>query len=283
MAENGLDESQSVIGVAFDGTGYGTDGAIWGGEFLIADYANYRRAAHLAYIPLPGGDTAIRKPFRTALAHLAAADIAWNNTLPPVQAASATERKIIARQLERQLNTVPTSSMGRLFDAVAAIAGVRQIVSYEAQAAIELEMLVDETEERAYDWELVKTNGTLEINAAPVIRAVTADVEKGTSLSVIAARFHNSVASMVTHVCTKLRDETGLNAVALSGGVWQNTTLLAKTLDLLCAEGFTIHTHRVVPPNDGGLALGQAAVAHFVSRKQEEPARVPGTMKNGSR
>jgi hydrogenase maturation protein HypF len=264
MAENGLDESQAVIGVAFDGTGFGTDGAIWGGEFLIARYAGFRRAAHLAYVPLPGGDTAIRKPYRTALAHLWAAGVEWREHLPPVQAASPTERAIVARQLARELNAVPTSSMGRLFDAVAAIAGVREAVTYEAQAAIELEMLVNEAERGAYEWQVSRTVGEpLQIEAGPVIRAVVADLEAGVAPAIIAARFHNSVAALVVDVCRTLRDETGIAQVALSGGVWQNTTLLAKTLRLLRQDEFTVYTHRVVPPNDGGLSLGQAAIANF--------------------
>lgn len=266
MAENGLDGSRPVIGVAFDGTGYGTDGAIWGGEFLVADYGAFRRAAHLAYVPLPGGDAAIRKPYRTAMGHLWAAGVAWDGegaALAPVQAASPTERGVIARQIERGLNTVPTSSMGRLFDAVAAIAGVRQTVTYEAQAAIELEMLVDQKEQGTYEWEFVAKEGTLEIPVGPVIRSVVADVQAGEPAAIIAARFHNAVAALVVQVCRALRDDTGLNDVALSGGVWQNTTLLAKTLDRLKTAGFTVFTHRTVPPNDGGLALGQAAVANF--------------------
>jgi hydrogenase maturation protein HypF len=268
MAENGLDGSRPVIGVSFDGTGYGTDGAIWGGEFLIADYGSFRRAAHLAYVPLPGGDTAIRKPYRTALAHLWTAGVPWDEALGPVQAASSTERGVIARQIKRELNAVPTSSMGRLFDAVAAIVGVRQVVNYEAQAAIELEMLVDDAESGTFEWQWTTTSDALEISAGPLIRAVVAAVQAGVPVGVIAARFHNSVVGMVAQVCRTLRDETGLNEVALSGGVWQNTTLLAKTLDRLQPAGFTVYTHRLVPPNDGGLALGQAAIANWkVKRK----------------
>jgi hydrogenase maturation protein HypF len=266
MADNGLEGSQPVIGVAFDGTGYGTDGAIWGAEFLVADYTNFQRAAHLAYVPLPGGDTAIRKPYRTALAHLWAAGIEWEAgdvTLPPIQAASPTEQGVIARQIERGLNAIPTSSMGRLFDAVAAIAGVRQVVTYEAQAAIELEMLVEVDELGAYDWELTDSDGALEIGAGPVIREVVADVRDGIPIGVIAARFHNGVAQMVATVCERLRNQTGLNGVALSGGVWQNMTLLDRTQDLLERADFKVYTHQLVPPNDGGLSLGQAAVANF--------------------
>jgi len=263
MAENGLESAKTVIGVSFDGTGFGSDGAIWGGEFLIANYQNFNRVAHLAYVPLPGGDAAIRSPYRIALAHLWAAGVTWAETLAPVQAASPIEQGVIARQIENGLNAVPTSSMGRLFDAVAAIAGVRQTVTYEAQAAIELEMLVDQIEVGEYDWEIDTGNGGLVIDAKPVIQGVVTDVRTDVLPGVIAARFHNSVATLVAQICRTLRQETGLDEVALSGGVWQNVTLLTRTLARLQSDGFTVYTHHVVPPNDGGLALGQAAVAHF--------------------
>lgn len=256
MAENGLTGDRPVIGVAFDGTGYGADGAIWGGEFLIADYASFRRAAHLRYIPLPGGDAAIRRPYRVALAHLWAAGVPWDEGLPPVAAAPPAERAVLERQLARGLNTVPTSSMGRLFDAVAALAGVRQEVNYEAQAAIELEMQVDGRVEEAYTFGVGP-----EIDPAPVIRAVVADVRDGVPIGVVAARFHNGVAAMVRDVCLRLRDETGLNEVALSGGVFQNVTLLERTVVLLQEAGFTVYVHRLVPPNDAGISLGQAIIA----------------------
>ncbi len=256
MAENGLTGDRPVIGVAFDGTGYGADGAIWGGEFLVADYASFRRAAHLRYIPLPGGDAAIRRPYRVALAHLWAAGVPWDEALPPVAAASPAERAVLERQLARGLNAVPTSSMGRLFDAVAALAGVRQAINYEAQAAVELEMQVADGVEEAYPFGVGE-----EIDPAPVIRAVVEDVRDGVPVGVVAARFHNSVAAMVREVCLRLRAETGLNEVALSGGVFQNITLLGKTEALLREAGFTVHTHRLVPPNDAGISLGQAVVA----------------------
>nr|HID12887.1 carbamoyltransferase HypF [Anaerolineae bacterium] len=259
MAENGLTGERSVIGVAFDGTGYGTDGAIWGGEFLIADYISFRRAAHLKYVPLPGGDAAIRCPYRTALAHLWAAGIPRGEDLPPVAAAPPIERSVLARQLERELNTVPTSSIGRLFDAVSALTGVRQEINYEAQAAIELEMLVEEGVEEAYTFGLGD-----EIDPTPVIRAVVADVRAGVPAGVIAAKFHNGLAIMIRDVCLHLWEETGLDEVALSGGVFQNITLLEKTVPLLQEAGFTVYTHHLVPPNDGGISLGQAVVAGAV-------------------
>jgi hydrogenase maturation protein HypF len=256
MAENHLTGERPVIGVAFDGTGYGEDGAIWGGEFLIADYGSYQRAAHLKYVPLPGGDEAIRRPYRTALAHLWAAGVAWDDDLPAVAAAAPTERAILARQLERGLNVVPTSSIGRLFDAVAALAGVRQQINYEAQAAIELEALTEEGVGEAYEFGLGE-----QIDPAPVIRAVVADARAGVPAGVIAARFHNGLAAMVCDVCLRLREERGLNEVALSGGVFQNVTLLGRLLPLLHDARFVVYTHRLVPPNDAGISLGQAAVA----------------------
>ncbi len=257
MAENGLTGEHPVIGVAFDGTGYGTDGAIWGGEFLVADYRSFRRVTHLRYVPLPGGDEAIRRPYRAALAHLWAADIPWEGDLPPVAAASPTERSVLARQLERGLNTVPTSSVGRLFDAISALAGVRQEINYEAQAAIELEMLVREGIEEAYPFDLGE-----EVDAAPCIRAVIADVRAQVPAGVIAARFHNGLARMVRDVCLRLREEVRLNEVALSGGVFQNVALLGRVLPLLREAGFTVYVHRLVPPNDACISLGQAVVAN---------------------
>jgi hydrogenase maturation protein HypF len=259
MAENGLTGERPVVGVAFDGTGYGTDGAIWGGEFLVADYDSFRRVAHLKYVPLPGGDGAIRRPYRTALAHLWAAGLPWEKDLPPVAAALPAELAVLAQQLERGLNTAPTSSVGRLFDAVSALAGVRQEINYEAQAAIELEMLVDESVEDAYAFGLDLDEG--EIDPSPVIRAVAADVRAGVSTGAIAARFHNGLAHMIRDVCLVLREEGGPDQVALSGGVFQNVTLLAKAVPLLQGADFTVYTHRLVPPNDGGISLGQAVVA----------------------
>ncbi|MCX8066676.1 MAG: carbamoyltransferase HypF [Anaerolineae bacterium] len=257
MAEHGLTGERPVIGVAFDGTGYGTDGAIWGGEFLIADYGSSQRVAHLRYLPLPGGDAAIRRPYRVALAYLWETGLPWEEDLPPVAHAPAVERIVLERQLARGVGVVPTSSMGRLFDAVSALAGVRQEVNYEAQAAIELEMLVDEGIEEAYAFGL---DGG-EIDPAPVLRAVVADVRAGIPAPVIAAKFHNGVAAMVRDVCLQLRLATGLNEVALSGGVFQNMALLRRVVRLLEEAEFAVYVHRAVPPNDGGISLGQAVIA----------------------
>ncbi|CAG0936861.1 Carbamoyltransferase HypF [Thermoflexales bacterium] len=259
LAENNWNGDCRVIGVAFDGTGYGTDGAIWGGEFLIADYHGFERVAHLDYMPLPGGDAATKHPYRIALSYLQQAGVAWADDLAPVQVASAIERAAICKQIESGINTFPTSSLGRLFDAVASICGVRQAVNYEGQAAIEFEALADGAEQGDYTFETDETPGCIKI--AGVIRAVVADARSGVATALISARFHNGLAQLVLERCETIRRERRLNEVALSGGVWQNVTLLRKTLDRLRAENFTVYVHHLVPPNDGGLALGQARIA----------------------
>jgi hydrogenase maturation protein HypF len=259
LAEHGHPGDRPVIGVSFDGSGYGPDGAIWGGEFLLADYAGYQRVAHLAYVPMPGGDKAVREPWRMALAHLHQAGIEWSGDLPPLAANGQTDKRalnVLRRQIVRGLNAAPTSSMGRLFDAVSALAGVRQLVNYEGQAAIELEALVDPAEDGFYPFVIGE-----QIDPRPVIHGVTADVRAGVSPPIIAARFHNGVAHMVREVCVWQRERQDVNEVVLSGGVFQNVTLLAKAGRLLRAAGFEVLIHRQVPANDGGLALGQAVVA----------------------
>ncbi len=257
MADHGLPEDARVIGVCFDGTGYGTDGAIWGGEFLVADYRDFERALHLSYVPLPGGDAAIRKPYRAALSWLRQAGVPWAEDLAPVRATETGELAVLDAQLAQGLNAPPTSSMGRLFDAVAAIAGFSPRITYEGQAACELEAAASPTERGAYAFDL----GDTAIDAAPVVRAVVADMRRGVPVDLVAARFHNGVAAMVVDACARLRETTGLNQIALSGGVWQNLLLLERTVQGLESAGFQALIHHQVPANDGGLALGQAAVA----------------------
>ncbi|MCW1970630.1 MAG: Sua5/YciO/YrdC/YwlC family protein, partial [Anaerolineae bacterium] len=263
MAEHGLPPDARVIGIAFDGTGYGDDGAIWGGEVLVGGYAHYRRAAHLAYAPLPGGDAAIKRPYRAALAQLWANGLAWDEALPCVQACPPAERRILQQQLARNLAT-PTSSMGRLFDAVAAVLGVRQVVGYEAQGAIELEHVAADGVTAAYRFGLNggggEPNPTL-ISPQPLWIELLADLRTGVPVPVMAAKFHNAVADLVLHLGLVERAHSGLNVVALSGGCFQNVRLLAATVTRLQAHGFEVLFHRLVPPNDGGLALGQVAVA----------------------
>jgi len=268
MVEHGIKTGEEVIGIAFDGTGFGEDGSIWGGEFLVASYERYQRWAHLAYMPLPGGDAAIRKPARIALAYLWNADLEWDLNLPPVNSLSGEEKAVLRSMLENNMNIVQTSSIGRLFDAVSALLGIRQVVNYEGQAAIELEAVVDPTEDGCYQCEILNPG----ISSTPlsdsritdtgsIIRQIHADVLTGSAIPTIAARFHNTLAKLVLDVCQEIRIEQGIQKVVLSGGVWQNMTLLEKTLKLLFKYDFQVYTHRRVPPNDGCIALGQAAIA----------------------
>ncbi|MFZ5857044.1 MAG: carbamoyltransferase HypF [Chloroflexota bacterium] len=257
MAEHGLDGSRPVIGLAFDGTGYGDDGAIWGGEILVADYRGYQRVGQLEYFPLPGGDAAIKKPARTALALLWSLGLDWDERLDSVKEFCADDRNLLRTQLEKKINTPLTSSMGRLFDATAALAGGRQSVNYEAQAAIEFEALADEAEAGKYPF----TWSPPKVGVRSAVEALTADVLAGVPIQKISARFHNGLADVVRVAALGVREATGVNEVALSGGVWQNLTLLRRTLPLLENEGFKVYIHREVPTNDGGLSLGQAVIA----------------------
>ncbi|MCW2945204.1 MAG: carbamoyltransferase HypF [Actinoallomurus sp.] len=257
MVDNG--RTEPVIGVAFDGTGYGLDGTLWGGEFLIADLEGFERAGHLQPVPLPGGTMAIREPWRMATAYGVPADLA-------VARRNSASWEAVAAMGRSGVNAPPTSSMGRLFDAVAAVLGVRDRVNYEGQAAIELEQRADPHELGAYPISLGPDDpgaaGTpFVVPGAELVRAVVADVRAGTAVPVIAARFHNAVAALVVAGAVRLRETTGLTTVALSGGVFQNLLLLERTVAGLEAEAFEVLTHHQVPPNDGGISLGQAAVA----------------------
>ncbi len=262
MAENNFDGAERVIGFAFDGTGYGDDGAIWGGEVLLADYFGFERAAHLRYVPLAGGDVSVKKPYRVALAHLWQAGIDWNENLPCVAICSETERGILLKQFENNFNAVPTSSFGRLFDAVASLAGVRQTITYEAQGAIEFEALSDETVSDAYEFDLIECE-PIQIDCAKLISDVTRDVLSKVLIGVISAKFNNAVADLILRLSLHFRRRDKLNRVALSGGCFQNVALLKASLRRLRENNFEVFTHRQVPPNDGGLALGQAAIASF--------------------
>ncbi|MFD4701309.1 carbamoyltransferase HypF [Streptomyces niveus] len=268
LGEHGVGPGERVIGFAYDGTGHGPDGAVWGGETLIADYKSYRRAAHLAYVPLAGGDASVLRPYRMALAQLHAAKIPWDEKLPAVAACPAKERDVLAHQFATDFGCVPTSSMGRLFDAVASLAGVRHEVAYEAEAAIALEGLArsaaGEASGTPYDFGVLAGRDVGEpvvADAAPVIRAVVSDVRAGVPPELIAARFHAAVAALTVDLAELFRHRTGLGVVALGGGVFQNAVLLEETQRALRAKDFTVLRPRLLPPNDGGIALGQLLVA----------------------
>ncbi len=263
MGEHGLGADDTVIGIAFDGTGYGTDGAVWGGEVLVAGYKSFTRSAQLGYVPLAGGDASVRRPYRMALSHLRSAGVPWSDDLPAVAACPPRERAVLNHQLDTGLGCVATSSMGRLFDAVSSLVGVRHTVDYEAEAAIELEALARAAGPAApYSFRVVRAaaHPALVADPGPLIRAVVDDVRRGTDRAVIAARFHAGVATLVGRLAQAAHRETGVDVVALGGGVWQNTLLLDSSLRLLEEQGFTVLRPRLLPPNDGGIALGQILV-----------------------
>ncbi|MFN2150112.1 MAG: carbamoyltransferase HypF, partial [Anaerolineales bacterium] len=256
MADNGLRGERPIIGVSFDGTGYGSDGAIWGGEFMLADYQGFQRFAHLEYTPLPGGDAATRKPARIALAQLWQAGIEWDEDLPAVKFLCGDDMTLLRSMLENEINCPKTSSMGRLFDAAAALAGVRGEVNYEGQAAIEFEALADPNEGGSYLFELNANT----LKTEEFLRSLIADLRSGIPVPIISARFHNGLANAVLEVCQSANSQFEIDEVALSGGVWQNMTLLQKTIPLLEQSGFSVYIHQQVPTNDGGIALGQAVI-----------------------
>jgi hydrogenase maturation protein HypF len=276
LADNS--EAGPVLGVAFDGLGFGADGTIWGGELLVADLEGFRRAGHLEVVPLPGGAAAIKEPWRMAAAWL---DAALQGRVPG-------RLDVVGRNRDRWEHVValarsgtaapPTSSAGRLFDAVAAILGVRDAVNYEGQAAVELEQLADPRERSAYPARVAPTDGgLLRLGGADLIRSVVEELMSGVAPPLIAARFHNGLAAATVAACEALREEEGLGTVALSGGVFQNMLLLERTVTALRRRGFRVLTHSRVPPNDAGISLGQAAVAGARDRaRAREGARERG-------
>ncbi len=264
MAEHGL--KGAAIGLSLDGTGYGTDGCIWGGEVLICRPDGFERFAHLQYVPMPGGDAAVREPWRMAFGALRAAGF---DVEPAASLAGATaeEARVLERMIERGINTPLTSSLGRLFDAVAAVVLERSRVDYEAQAAIELEgVAVDDGDsERAYAMSFFAGNWAARepatISAGPLWRELLGDLRKGESKARISARFHAGVAAGFVEAAARARAATGLKQVALSGGCMHNRRLARLFRTKLEAEGFEVFQHVQVSPGDGGLSYGQAVVA----------------------
>ena len=260
LAEHGLAGDARVLALTFDGSGFGDDGAVWGGEGLLASLHGFERVAHLALVPLPGGEAAVRSPARMALAHLHAAGIAWTPDLPPVAALDDRERGVVLHQLRTGLNAPPTTSMGRLFDAVASLAGLCQRSRFEGEAAMLLEGAASAAAAEPYRLEL-RGSGPIVLGPGPLLAAVVADVRAGVGSGTIAARFHAAIAQAVADVADAVRDAHGVDTVALTGGVFANVVLLDLTEAELGRRGLRVLTHRLVPPGDGGLALGQAAIA----------------------
>jgi hydrogenase maturation protein HypF len=267
LADNERPARERVIGVAFDGTGYGTDGAVWGGEFFEGSFSEgFVRRAHLEYAPLPGGFAAIRQPWRMALAHLITLygeEEVLKLPLALVRHAGERNIRLIARLVEHGLNTPPTSSAGRLFDAVAALAGVpgTQRTTYEGQAAIELELTAEGPTDRSYPIKLRPEGDSWIVETQEIVCGVVADLLADGATGEVSSRFHRTMAEVVVAGCERLREAGGTNAVALSGGTFQNMLLLKQVIGLLEEKGFEVYRHRRVPANDGGLALGQAILA----------------------
>jgi hydrogenase maturation protein HypF len=268
MVDNGLDDRR-LIGLAFDGTGYGADGAIWGGEVLLASFADFERFAHLEYLPLPGGDSAIRAPWRVAAAYAHALHIDVDD-LPFLQHVDHESLHALRQQINKYINTAHTSSMGRLFDAVASLIGLRNQVTYEAQAAMELEVLAKPFVLAAQPYPYaIDDQRTIQLK--DLLSTIVQDVRARKSIEIIAARFHRTIATIAIDICKQARQLTGLNEVALSGGVWQNEILLNLVRDGLKRDEFVVYSHRQVPTNDGGLSLGQAVIANY-SHGEQKPA-----------
>src|SRR5918912_4003489 len=275
LADNERPGEERVIGVALDGTGYGTDGTVWGGEFLEGSIREgFARRAHLEYAPLPGGAAAIRQPWRMALAQLLALygeEAVLKLPLSVVRRAGERNVRLVSRLVERELNTPPTSSAGRLFDAVAALVRVPGSwrTTYEGQAAIELELAAKGPASQRYPFRLRPEGEGWVVETRETVAGVVEDLLAGREAGEISSRFHRTVAEMVVAGCEKIRETGGVSAVALSGGTFQNMLLLGQVIGLLEEKGFDVYRHRRVPANDGGLALGQAVLADVIIRVKE--------------
>jgi hydrogenase maturation protein HypF len=245
----------------------GSDGNIWGGEFMVADYSGFNRVAHLQYLPLPGGDAAVRRPYRIAIAYILSllGEDSLKHELAFLRKVSELEMEVIKRQVERKLNSPLTSSMGRLFDAVSALTGIRDEIDYEGQAAVELEMAAypHYDNEASYPYHIVEDNRIRIIQLDDLLSTIIQDLRQGVSPAVISIKFHNTIAQMTNQMCQMIARDTGIKQVALSGGVFQNRLLLRKAVKLLENTGFQVYTHKQVPCNDGGISLGQAVIANF--------------------
>ena len=265
LAENG--ERGPVIGLAFDGLGFGADSNLWGGEFLVGDYGAFERRAHLEYVPMPGGAAAIQNPWRMALSYLYTflGREGLMKYLPIFTQATEEKIRVILQQIDRQVNSPRTSSCGRLFDAVSALLGLCFSVSYEGQAAVELEMIASPGEVGAYEFFAEEEEGKEVIRLKPMIEGILRDLEKGTVHSVISSKFHNTLVKIGVAICRRIKRQGGPKKVALTGGVFQNRLLSERMRASLEKAGFAVLLHRRVPCNDGGLSLGQAVIANFIS------------------
>jgi len=264
MFENNLE--QKTIGVCFDGTGYGSDGKIWGGEFLICDRLEFTRVAHLDYIKMPGGEKAIKEPWRMAVSYIYRSLSAHGNeeeVKDMIFELYGNKAINLIKILDLNINCTETSSMGRLFDAMANIIGIVDLVTYEGQASIELEAISEMDIEESYTYKVIKRD-TYIIEPYEIIIHAIKDKKKGVSATIIASKFQNTIVNLTVSICTRIRDDSGINGVALSGGVFQNSFLLKKICCNLKQNNFEVYTHKELPSNDGGVAIGQIVVANEI-------------------
>jgi hydrogenase maturation protein HypF len=265
LAERGA--QGPVIGLAMDGTGLGLDGAIWGGEVLLCDLVSFSRRAHLCYVPLPGGDAAAKSPWRMGLMYLyhAYGAALFDLPVPFVQDLDRDMSSLILQMAQKGVHSPLTSSCGRLFDAVSALLGIRREIAYEGQAAIELEMCQENNSKGVYAFDIETRGEERILETAPIIKGVVTDLMSGETTGTISRRFHNTLIQMLGEICRTLRAETKIQQVALSGGAFQNKTLLSGLTKVLAADGFEVLSQALVPANDGGLSLGQALIGGMFS------------------
>jgi hydrogenase maturation protein HypF len=262
MVENGMEGN--VIGVVLDGTGFGLDGTLWGGEFIRANLRDFDRLAHLKKVPMPGGSMAIKEPWRMAMVYLSEA---FGEEAPQL-GIDLTKRidfkkwDILKKAAEKRINSPLTSSMGRFFDAVSSLLSIRDEVHYEGQAAIELEKIADHGMREAYPFTLRKDEEPITIDPTEIIRGIVRDLTRGMSSSKISGKVHHTIARFIIETCEAIRSEERLSRVVLSGGVFQNILLLSLVTGGLRSSGFDVYTHHLVPTNDGGISLGQAVIAY---------------------
>lgn len=262
LIENG--DGGDVIGVTFDGTGYGLDGNIWGGEFLLGNGRDFKRAAHLKYVPMPGGEQAIKEPWRMAASWLYQI---YGDSFVDLKA-DFTRRldkdkwAILKKMIQKGINSPFTSSMGRLFDAISSLIGIRDNVQYEAQAAIELERIADSKIEDGYHFKILNQDGLFIVDPTPIFVDVVKDLRNKASQAVIAAKYHNAIAQIIVDISSRLRDESGVEKVILSGGVFLNKYLTEKVKLLLTENNFKLCQNDKIPVNDSGISIGQVLIAN---------------------
>jgi len=264
MIDNNLN-NRNVIGISFDGTGYGTDGKIWGGEFLICNFNESKRIGHLAYMPLPGGDNAIKEPWRIGTSYL-------YNTLKNIYSKDTAISETISifgekcrpiiKMIEKNFNCIETSSIGRLFDAISSIIGVREKISYEGQASIELEALINNPCDMYYNYEIIKEQELYLIKPNNIIYSIFKDINNNVSIEVISSKFHNTIVNFTVDMCVLIRNKININEVVLSGGVFQNAYILSNLIEALKEKDFTVYSHENIPTNDGGVSIGQIIIAN---------------------